>query len=411
MAIDTPARLAVLGAGPIGLETALYARFLGYDVDVYERGRVAEHVRRWGHVRMFSPFSRNCSSLGLRALAAQDETYRPPTNDQILTGDEWVDRYLAPLAQTDLLSDSIKLGVNVVSVARAGLLKGELADDADRGDLPFRLLLKNAEGEFCVAEADGVIDTTGVFGQPNFLGEGGQPAIGELVPTADSTRDASDPRIEYGIPDVLGAARELYAGKHTVVVGSGHSAATSVVALAKLSDEASETRITWITRSLLEDGEPGPVAREPDDWLPERMRLTDEANRKARGGAEGASPVTHLQGTAVHALRRIADDSQWELELLGIHAGTMSCDRLIANVGHRPDLDLFRELHVAPCHATESPSKHAAEPNFYVLGAKSRGRMSQFLFQDGLEQIRRLFQVLGDRATLDLYAATAPLPR
>ena len=42
MAIDTPARIAVLGAGPIGLEAALYARFLGYDVDVYERGKVAD---------------------------------------------------------------------------------------------------------------------------------------------------------------------------------------------------------------------------------------------------------------------------------------------------------------------------------------------------------------------------------
>jgi len=36
-------RLAVLGAGPIGLEMALYARRLGYPVTVYERGRVGQH--------------------------------------------------------------------------------------------------------------------------------------------------------------------------------------------------------------------------------------------------------------------------------------------------------------------------------------------------------------------------------
>ncbi|MEC9117285.1 MAG: FAD-dependent oxidoreductase, partial [Planctomycetota bacterium] len=34
MAIDTPATIAILGAGPIGLEAALYARFLGYEVTV-----------------------------------------------------------------------------------------------------------------------------------------------------------------------------------------------------------------------------------------------------------------------------------------------------------------------------------------------------------------------------------------
>ncbi|HVW37886.1 MAG TPA: FAD-dependent oxidoreductase, partial [Pirellulales bacterium] len=48
MAVDTPARIAILGAGPIGLEAALYARYLGYDVDIYERGRAAENLLRWG---------------------------------------------------------------------------------------------------------------------------------------------------------------------------------------------------------------------------------------------------------------------------------------------------------------------------------------------------------------------------
>src|SRR3954462_6310140 len=40
---DVP-RIAVLGAGPVGLEAALYARALSLPVAVYERGRVAEHV-------------------------------------------------------------------------------------------------------------------------------------------------------------------------------------------------------------------------------------------------------------------------------------------------------------------------------------------------------------------------------
>ena len=46
-------RIAVLGAGPVGLEAALYARKLGYPVTVYERGRLAEHVQRWGAVSRF----------------------------------------------------------------------------------------------------------------------------------------------------------------------------------------------------------------------------------------------------------------------------------------------------------------------------------------------------------------------
>jgi 2-polyprenyl-6-methoxyphenol hydroxylase-like FAD-dependent oxidoreductase len=88
MAIETPARIAVIGAGPIGLEAALYARYLGYDVDVYERGRVAENLLQWGHVRMFSPFGQNRSPLGLAALKAQDPAWQPPGDDELLSGRE-----------------------------------------------------------------------------------------------------------------------------------------------------------------------------------------------------------------------------------------------------------------------------------------------------------------------------------
>ena len=86
MAIDTPARIAIMGAGPVGLEAALYARYLGYDVDLYEQGRVAEHVLRWGHVRMFSPFGGNRSPLGVAALKAQDPAWQAPADDALLTG-------------------------------------------------------------------------------------------------------------------------------------------------------------------------------------------------------------------------------------------------------------------------------------------------------------------------------------
>ena len=70
---DYTPRIAILGAGPIGLEAAIYARYLGFDVAVFDRGTVANNVLQWGHVRMFSPFSMNSSSLGVAALKAQHE--------------------------------------------------------------------------------------------------------------------------------------------------------------------------------------------------------------------------------------------------------------------------------------------------------------------------------------------------
>ena len=98
---EPPPRVAILGAGPIGLETALYARYLGYEVAVFEKGEVAQNVLRWGHIRMFSPFHLNRSSLGLAALQAQDEKFQPPGDDQLLTGKQYAERYLLPLAKSE----------------------------------------------------------------------------------------------------------------------------------------------------------------------------------------------------------------------------------------------------------------------------------------------------------------------
>ena len=47
-------RIAILGGGPTGIEAALFAARRGFDVQLYERGKVGEHVANWGHVTLFS---------------------------------------------------------------------------------------------------------------------------------------------------------------------------------------------------------------------------------------------------------------------------------------------------------------------------------------------------------------------
>ena len=148
MAIDTPARLAILGAGPIGLEAALYARFLGYDVVIYERGEVADAVRECGQVRLSTPFAANHSTLGLAAIEAQDENCKPPANDALLTADEWRERYLLPLSQTDLLADHLRLHTAVIAVRK------------DENDV-WSVVSRDADGQEHVELFDGILDCTG----------------------------------------------------------------------------------------------------------------------------------------------------------------------------------------------------------------------------------------------------------
>src|SRR5438046_4712425 len=91
-------RIAILGAGPVGLEAALYARTLGFPVTVYERGQVGEHLRRWGHVRLFSPFGMNVTPLGRAAILAEQADHTFPADSECITGQQHLAAYLDPLA-------------------------------------------------------------------------------------------------------------------------------------------------------------------------------------------------------------------------------------------------------------------------------------------------------------------------
>ena len=110
---DQP-RIAVLGAGPVGLEAALTARVLGFPVTVYERGRVGEYVQRWGHVRMFTPFGMNVTPLGRAAIRLESPKHDWPPDADCQTGRDYVAAYLEPLAMTAALIECLKLETQVV---------------------------------------------------------------------------------------------------------------------------------------------------------------------------------------------------------------------------------------------------------------------------------------------------------
>ena len=50
------------------------------------------------------------------------------------------------------------------------------------------------------------------------------------------------------MPDVLGKDRARYAGKTVAVLGAGHSAIGTLIDLAKLAEQAPETRPVWLLR-------------------------------------------------------------------------------------------------------------------------------------------------------------------
>ncbi|ANM30390.1 hypothetical protein ABI59_13625 [Acidobacteria bacterium Mor1] len=396
--------MAVIGAGPVGLEAALYAARLGHDVQVYERGDVGGSVRLWGHVTLFSPWHLNRSKLGEEVLRLAGVSLA--ADDHFPRGQEYVEQYLEPLADSPQLRGRVHPHTRVVQIGRDGIGKSD-ALGGGRERHAFRLLLEGPDGER-IETADVVLDCSGTYGNAPWLGNGNVPALGE--------RAASD-RIAYVLRDLTGSDRRRYEGKRVLLVGSGFSAATAIDGLLSLRD----TEVVWVTRE--ESHEPYTLI--DDDPLPERARLSAFANGLAKGED---SRVTFHAGSTVDRFEPAAD---------GLHATLrtptgpvdVEVDEVLAHVGYVPDSSIYRELQVHECYATGGPMKLAAtllagssadclaqtsagpdvlrnpEPDFYILGAKSYGRNSHFLIRLGLDQIREVFTLIEASPELDLYAA------
>lgn len=384
-------RVAVIGAGPIGLEAALEAARRGFEIRLYEAGRVGEHLRRFGGVTLFTPFGMNSSTEGRERLRAAGVPL--PSETDLVTAGELVDRYLAPLARLPELAGALREGERVTHVGRQALGKGS----GDREDRDFVLRVETAGGTR-FHPADLVVDATGVYGQPNATGPGGLPALGE-----DQLGDAATRHIDPR----LYAASGPYALGDTLLIGDGHSAATALLALQEIARAGAPLHVHWISRARATafhevDGDP----------LPARLELARRANEIA----SRAAWLTRHPGAGVVAYERRGDRVRVTLE----SGSSLDVDRVLALVGYRPDLEMTRELQVHYCYASEGTMKLAAaiqgagaggdclaqvahgpeslqnpEPGFFVLGAKSYGRNPQFLLSIGHQQVRDAFRLIG----------------
>jgi thioredoxin reductase len=398
MSASSRGTVAILGAGPTGLEAALACAEAGLPFALYEAGpRVASHVRAWGHVRLFTPWSLSVSPRMRRRLDAAGVAV--PDGDVCPTGAELVAKALEPAAALPEVAAGLRCGARVAAVGREGLLKHEEIGTAERAARVFRLLLADGEGREWVERADVILDATGTWSQPNALGDGGIPAPGE---------EAFAGRIVRHVPDVEGEP-DAWAGRTVLLAGAGHSAQTAAVALAALARDHPATSVVWALRS------PEPRWQvDPSDPLPERRRLVEAARDLA--ASDGA--VRALAGVVVEALRpageRIevvlrGDDGSRRVEVV---------DRILSLTGYVGDSALTRQLQVHECYATGAPMRLSAallgtaggdclaqtshgvetlanpEPRLYILGAKSYGRNSNFLMRVGWEQVEEVVALL-----------------
>jgi thioredoxin reductase len=267
--------------------------------------------------------------------------------------------------------------------------------DAGRGDQPFTVHVTGQGGDEGKLEARAVIDASGTWRQPGPGGADGLPALGERAAAGRGL-------VRYQIPDL--AAPGLFAGRHAVVLGAGHSAATAVIELARIARANPGTRVTWALRRAAASAATAATAGSAIDELPERGALGVRAGQSVDEGI--VDLVTGFR------TERIRTDGAGRAVLTAEDGRELApADAVVVLTGFRPDLGFLSELRldldpvlqapraIAPAidpnvHScgTAAPTLAAdlaqPEPGLYLVGMKSYGRAPTFLAMTGYEQVR-----------------------
>lgn len=382
--------VAIVGAGPIGLSAAAHLHERGIDFVVYEAGAtVASSMASWGHIRLFSPWEFLVDPAARRILAPTG--WRSPDPSGLPTGAELVESYLQPLASTDALAARIQTGTIVEAISRRGM---DRTRSSGRASTPFALRLLHSDGTRDEVLARAVIDASGTYASPNSLGSSGLDPLG-LPDVAD--------RVGHALPDVLGAERGRFAGRHTTVVGAGHSAANTLLNLVELARQEPGTSVTWAIRNRSAVR----VLGSADDELQARASLGARVQKLVEAGE-----IDLVDRFEIERLQKL----DGRIRIVGNRGGEtqhVDTDLIVNATGFRPNLDLLREIRLDLDDIVEAPRALAPlidpnvhscgtvephgftelqqpEPNFFIVGMKSYGRAPTFLLATGYEQVRSI---------------------
>ncbi|MFF0911504.1 NAD(P)-binding domain-containing protein [Microbacterium enclense] len=402
--------VVVIGAGPVGLAAAAHLADRGIEFIVVEAASgPAAAVEKWGHVRLFSAWREVIDPVARRLL--QEAGWNGPVNEnRAPSGQELVDEYLRPLGALPVIARRVHYQTRVTAVSREGM---DRTRSAGRDATPF-VVRVDAGGDTEQILARAVLDASGTYGSPNpLLSTGLSPA--EDIALAD--------RVTHALPDVVGRDRERFAGRHAVVVGAGHSAANTLIALVQLQRDEPGTRISWLIRNTTAVR----VSSSAEDELIGRAQLGARVDRYVASGK-----VERVDSFEIDDVEATADG----VRLWGRRHGyptSLEADVVVNATGFRPDLAPLREIRTDLDAIVEAPrllaplidpnvhSCGTVEPHgfrelthpergFFIVGMKSYGRAPTFLLATGYEQVRSVAAWLaGDLAAASRVELSLPV--
>ena len=374
--VESPATIAIIGGGPVGLEVAIYARFLGYFATIFEERRVAHRMLDWHNRPLSVPVSECTTPLGHAAIKAQFPEYQRRPPDHFFTGKSFAEEYLVPLAKNDLLFDDLHFLSPVADVSRLHTYLCDATHPQERCNDEFRIFVEGRHRGNWISRADVVVDCRGMFQQSCGIGPGGGQAMGEVA--------LRETFLNYTPLDRKFESKSI-GGKRTCLIGQSARAVQFATEFASQFANQSETRLTWLIRSTR--------TQDSDDFT--NALNTIRSNQPLN--------LIILESLGVDQIQR-EPDSPYTLRMMRDDDSVMElqCD-VIASFPSGRTKPLSTELNLSPWNNHTIPEFVTREPGFYQLRAGSLEEGAGTGLAAAHDQIRSLFALMAGREDLDLY--------
>ncbi len=220
--LDPPGTIAIIGGGPLGIEAALYGRYLGYDVTLFEAGQLVQGLRAAADHIAPQPCT---TPLGIAAIAAQRGLGGTSVDLQIATIADWIGEYYDRLLDCDLLADRLHTWTEVThwedaplqaddpiaadeESAEAQEVEEDDATEEDEEGIPpdFLVHFRTLDGQTHSRQFEALIDARGATSVP--LAPAGYPNLEDRAYLFVLGRK-SDPEMDFA--SGLGQVRQIFA--------------------------------------------------------------------------------------------------------------------------------------------------------------------------------------------------------
>lgn len=368
-------KIAVIGIGPVGLETFLYFNDLEAEVIIFEQDKDLLSNRILQNSSMDENLGSITSKIGRDKLMKEFELSKIPSTK------EYYETYYNPLVQK-LMDENVIKFVKVQSVYKRFLDKNEVIENKSRLHDLFRVVYKKEgvviaddniefyqdlekklgpevfsslkEGMEYFEDFDVVIDCSGVDSYANPMGPSGSFAIGEK-------RLQKSSQIFYGLKNCLNGLKNVDPSDHLVVVGSGEKAAKFIL---EIKDHTHITVITTHQNPFKEDKNLLKlILKKEEDFQTQIVQFNKKVNEwkelddfirvKTPMPPGPARELEILFGVNITNVDKLIDQERVYLTLerptfrkhnLDSELKTLACDKVFVLTGHQYNAELSKGI-------------------------------------------------------------------